>query len=212
MRVLVVSQDTRIQGAHMFGKVFATVFFATLSSAHAFEDSRPQASATAPIEVGVLLESTSIRIRNFATVDQVLIFESDGLKIYRSLPVGTELDWSFSPHALDGVNLEVASIMNGAWRYTGTLSLSDYAASGSDTLWVQPFVPHSISWLQFSTGFAVFASGASYLPTYLQDCAQGSTTDQIPNPAAVNLPVITPSNTPAGDGPPNLDKNQIPPM
>jgi hypothetical protein len=212
MRVLVVPQGTRIQGAHMFGKVFATVFFSTISAAYAFEDSRPQTSSTAPIEVGVLLESTSIRIRNFAAVDQVLIFENSGLKIYRSLPVGTELNWSFSPHALDGVNLEVASNLNGAWRYTGALALSDYAASGSDTLWVEPFIPHSISWLQFPTGFSIFPSGPSFLPSYLQDCSQGSTADVISNAAAVNVPVITPSDTPTGDGPPNLDKNPIPPM
>lgn len=196
----------------MFGKVFAIVFFVTVPSVLAFEDSRPQASTTAPIEVGVALGSTSMRIRNFASVDQVLIFESDGFKIYRSLPVGMELDWSFSPHALDGVNMEVASVSNGAWRYSGTLSLNDYASSGSDTLWIQPFVPHSLAWLQFSTGFSILASGPSYLPIYFQDCAIAATSDVIPDPAALHVPVITPSNTPQGDGPPNLDKSPLPPM
>lgn len=194
----------------MFGKVFATAFIVTIPTAHAFQDSRPQGTETAPVEVGVLLQSTSIRIRNFADVDQVLIFESEGLKIYRTLWVGTELDWDFAPHALDGVNMEVASFKNGAWRHTGTLSLSDYATSGSDTLWVQPFTPHSLSWLQFGNDYAVFASGPSYLPTYLQDCAVGATADVVPDPAAVHVPGPTPSNTPQVDGPPKLDKAPLP--
>jgi hypothetical protein len=197
---------------NMSRTVFAILFFASAQPLFAFDDSRPQGTVTAPVEVGVALDSTSMRIRNFADVDQVLIFESDGLKIYRSLPVGTELDWSFSLHALDGVNMEVASLRNGAWRYTGAISLSSYAASGSDTLWVQPFVPHSLAWLQFSSGFSLMSSGPSYLPTYFQDCVTGATDDKIPDPTALHVPVITPSNTPQGDGPPNLDKNPLPPM
>ena len=196
----------------MFGKVVATVFFVTVPAAYGLDDSRPQASTTNPVEVGVLLESTSIRIRNFADVSQVLIFESDGFKLYRSLPVGMEFNWSFTANALDGVNLEVASFSNGAWRYSGVLSLSAYATSGSDTLWIQPFVPHSISWLQLPTSFSVFASGPSFLPNYFQDCVQGTTDDVIPDPTAFHVPGITPSNTPVGDGPPNLDKTPLPPM
>ncbi len=196
----------------MFGKVLATVLFVTVPSALGLNDSRPEATATNPVEVGVLLESTSIRIRNFASVNQVLIFESDGLKLYRTLPVGMEFNWSFTAHALDGVNLEVASFSNGAWRYTGALSLSDYATSDSDTLWVQPFTPHSLAWLQLSSSFSLFASGATYLPSYAQDCAQGATDDVIPDPTAFHVPGVTPSNTPVGDGPPNLDKNPLPPM
>jgi hypothetical protein len=194
----------------MFGKVLATAFFVTIPTVQAFQDSRPQGTPTAPVEVGVLLQSSSIRIRNFADVDQVLIFESEGLKIYRMLWVGTELNWSFAPDALDGVNMEVASFKAGAWRYTGTLSLSNYATSGSDTLWVQPFDPHSISWLQFASGFSVFQSGPSYLPTYFQDCAFGATTDVVPDPTSMHVPGPTPSNTPTTDGPPKLDQNPAP--
>src|SRR5262245_23126603 len=148
----------------MFVKVFATVFFVAIPTAEAFQDSRPIGFG-APIEVGVLLQSSSLRVRNFSDVSQVLIFESNGFKLSRSLPVGMEMDWSFTPHALDGVNMEVASLSGGSWRYTGTLSLSDYAVSGSDTMWVQPFVPQSLAWLQTASGFTLFAHGASYLPT-----------------------------------------------
>ena len=82
----------------MFGKVFATVFFVTIPTVHAFQDSRPQGSPTAPVEVGVLLQSTSIRIRNFADVDQVLILKCEGLKIYRAPPSrnGTRLDLQYT--------------------------------------------------------------------------------------------------------------------
>jgi hypothetical protein len=194
----------------MFGKVLATVFFVTMPTVQAFQDARPEGTTTAPVEVGVLLQSTSIRIRNFADVDQVLIFKGEGLKIYRMLYVGTELDWSFAPHALDGVSMEVASLSAGAWRYTGSLSLSDYALSGSDTLWVQPFTPHSLSWLQFDASFALFSSGPSMMPSYLQDCAAGNMADSVPDPAAMHVPGPTPSQIPPVDGPPKLDKNPIP--
>jgi hypothetical protein len=196
----------------MFEKVFATVFFLTIPTAYAFQDSRPQLGTDAPVEVGVLFQSSSLRIRNFAEVNQVLIFESSGLKLYRLLPVGGEFDWSFTPHALDGVNLEVASAKGGGWRYTGALSLTDYAVSGSDTLWIQPFVPQSLSWLQSVSGLALFPHGASYLPAYFQDCVAGTTGDIVPDASAVHVPVITPSNTPQGDGPPHLEKQPIPPM
>jgi hypothetical protein len=129
----------------MFGKVFATVFFVTIPAAHAFQDSRPQSDA--PVEVGVLLESNLLRIRNFSSNDQVIIVENNGFKVYRTLSVGMEFDWSFVPGTLTGVSLEVASVSAGAWRYTGSLSLDGLAASGTDTLWVQPFVSHALSWL-----------------------------------------------------------------
>jgi hypothetical protein len=195
----------------MFGKVFATVCFVTMSSAHAFQDARPQASTDAPVEVGVLLESNGIRIRNFSTNDQVLIFENNGFKIYRTLSVGMEFDWSFNPGDLSGVNLEVASISSGSWRYTGSLSLDGLAASGTDTMWVQPFTPHSLSWLEFGPSFSLFTYGPSFLPGYVQDCSQGNTSDVVPN-ATMHVPgPIHSSDTPI-DGPPKLDKIPTPPM
>jgi hypothetical protein len=195
----------------MFGKVFAIVFFVTIPAAHGFQDSRPQSGSDAPVEVGVLLESSAIRIRNFSSNNQVLIFENNGFKIYRTLSVGMEFDWAFTPGTLSGVSLEVASLSAGQWRYTGSLSLDDYAASGCDTLWVQPFVPHSLAWLQTGSTFSLFAYGPSFLPTYLQDCTQGTTTDMVPN-AAIHVPgPIDSGNTPI-DGPPKLDKPAIPPM
>jgi hypothetical protein len=193
----------------MFGKVFATVFFVTIPAAHAFQDSRPQSDA--PIEVGVLLESNLLRIRNFSNNDQVIILENSGFKVYRTLSVGMEFDWSFVPGTLTGVNLEVASVSAGAWRYTGSLSLDGFAASGTDTLWVQPFVPHALSWLQFDSTFTLSGYGPSYLPSYLLDCTQGSTSDVVPN-AAVHVPgPIHSTDTPI-DGPPRLEKAPSPPM
>lgn len=170
------------------------------------------------IEVGIRLTETQFRARNYSRTGQVLLFKSSESSAVacRPLPAGAELIYSFPRHALEGVQLEVAtptaenSRGTRGWRGTGVVSLADVLARDADLLWVQSAGSRSIVWMQNGTELSLLQPQERILPRAARSDDDGFNEDPIPVPT--HVPVITPSDTPKGDSPPKLEEEPLPPV
>jgi hypothetical protein len=188
-----------------------TLALATLLALSAPISAVEEGIAAAPVDVGIAVTSTSFYARNYSGVNQVLLFESNGTLLWRTLAPGYDLSWDFPTQLLDGVRLEVASWTDGAWRRSGTIALDDVAARGIEALWVQGDSVRT-SWSEIGTSLFVEDTGTSLFPPSLPGDSSEGSGDENALLAPAHVPVITPSDTPIGDVPPKIDERPLPPV
>lgn len=187
-----------------------TVALAALVAFSAPLSAIEEGTAPAPVDVGISVTSTRFFARNFSGVPQVLLFQSGSALLWRTLAPGCDLTWEYPTQMLTGVRFEVASWSEGAWRRTGTFALEDVAARGTDALWVQGDFSRT-SWSEIGSALFVEDTGASLFPSSLPgESSAGSDGDALLAP--VHIPVITPSDGPDGDVPPNIEEPPLPPV
>ncbi len=168
-----------------------------------------EAPAAAPVDVGVHVTATSFFARNYSPVDQVLLFKSGDALAWRTLAPGCDLSWDFPTQLLDGIQLEIASWTASGWKRTGTVQLENIAARGADALWVQGD-PASTSWTEIASVMLLEPTGESIFPETLPGADGDDTQGLLMTP--VHVPVITPSDEPVGDVPPEIEERPLPPV
>lgn len=174
---------------------------------HAVEEG----TAPAAVEVGIRVTATKFTARNYSGVDQVLLFESSGKLIWRTMAPGCDLEWNFPTQQLLGVRLEVASWNDGAWRRTGTFALDDVAASGIDALWIQGDLSRT-AWSEIGSALFLEDTGVSLFPPTLPGGSSAGTDDEAMLLAPTHVPIVIPSDVEPGDAPPVIDPDPLPPV
>jgi hypothetical protein len=169
-----------------------------------------EATSPAPVEVGVVVTSTTFYARNISAYDQVLLFRSGGVLAWRTLPPGCDLKWEYPTQALAGIDFEVAKWADGRWHRTGTLKLEDLSTRGADALWVQGDLA-STTWTEVGSTLLVENTGESIFPDTLPAPTSEGNEDETLIMSPMHVPVITPSETPAGDVPPVIEDTPLPP-
>jgi len=170
-----------------------------------------EGASPAPVEVGISVTSTRFYARNYSAENQVLLFQSGGTLLWRTLAPGFDLAWDFPTQLLTGIRFEVASWTNGAWRRTGTIALDEVAARGTDALWIQGDASRT-SWSEIGSALFVEQTGTSLFPSSLPGDSSAGTGIEAALLAPVHVPVITPSDTPHGDVPPKIEDRPLPPV
>ncbi|MCY2960101.1 MAG: hypothetical protein NTY35_08040 [Planctomycetota bacterium] len=170
-----------------------------------------EGTAPEPVEVGISVTSTRFFARNFSGTNQVLLFESGGTLLWRTLAPGCDLSWNFPTQLLTGIRFEVASWTGGAWRRTGTIALDQVAARGTDALWIQGNFSRT-SWSEIGSALFVEDTGASLFPPSLPGASSAGTGGEAALLAPIHVPVITPSDEPSGDVPPKIEVRPLPPV
>ncbi len=187
------------------------VALATLVALSAPISAVEEGAAPAPIDVGIKVTTTDFVARNYSGNDQVLLFRAGGTTIWRTLAPGCDLSWEFPTQLLTGIQFEVASWSEGAWRRTGTIALDEVAARGTDALWIQADMSRT-SWAEIGSALFVEDTGASLFPPTLPGASSAGTTSEGLLLAPTQVPVITPSDYPEEDAPPVIDPNPLPPV
>ncbi|MBL8861690.1 MAG: hypothetical protein JNK02_06720 [Planctomycetes bacterium] len=165
----------------------------------------------APIDVGISVTGTRFYARNYSGTSYVLLFKSGSTVIWRTLSSGHDLVWEYPTQLLSGVELEVATWADGAWRRTGSILLENVAARGTEALWVQSDSKRT-SWAELGSALFVEDTGASFFPATLpSDSSLGSSAEEA-FAAPTHVPVITPSENPVGDVPPRIEERPLPPV
>lgn len=187
-----------------------SVALATIVALSAPISAVEEGAVAPPVDVGISVTSTRFFARNFSGIQQVLLFESGGRMLWRTLAPGCDLTWEYPTQLLTGVRFEVASWTEGAWRRTGTFALDEVAARGTDALWIQGDLSRT-SWSEIGSALFVEDTGTSLFPSSLPgDTSEGSTEEALLAP--VHVPVITPSDVPTGDVPPEIEEPPLPPV
>lgn len=197
----------------MLASIITAVFCAPLSSQAPLDVPAQRADGASAVEVGIHLTETQFSARSFSEVPQVLMFrcaESRVLVLQRLAP-GSQVSWTFPRHALNGIELEVVSLENGAWHHTGAMPLSQVLDNGAENLWIQSAGAHSLAWMQIGTRLALFQSEDDLLPSAIQ-ALDGESATNASELAPTHVPVITPSDKPTGDAPPKLEERPLPPV
>lgn len=188
-----------------------TLAFATIVALSAPIPAVEEGTSGAPVEVGVAVTSTSFYARNYSGTNQVLLFQSGGTLLWRTLAPGYDMSWDFPTQLLDGVRLEVASWTNGAWRRSGTIALDEVVARGIEALWVQGDSART-SWSEIGTALFLEDTGTSLFPPTLPGDSSAGTSGENALLAPAHIPIITPSETPQGDVPPKIEDRPLPPV
>jgi hypothetical protein len=188
-----------------------SIAFATIVALSSPLTALEEAGTPAPIVVGMRVTATSFHARNFSATPHVLLFESSGTLVWRTLQPGCDLGWTFPTQLLSGVRLEVASWHNGAWNRTGTINLAAVAGRGTEALWVQGNASRT-SWAELGAALFVETTGTSLFPPSLPADSSAGTSAEAALLAPTHVPVITPSDTPEGDFPPEIEEKPLPPV
>ncbi len=187
------------------------VALATLVALSAPITAVEEGTAPAPVEVGIRVTATKFSARNYSGIDQVLLFESNGTLIWRTVAPGCDLEWNYPTQQLVGVRLEVASWKDGAWRRTGTFALDDVAASGTDALWIQGDFSRT-AWSEVGSALFLEDTGVSLFPPTLPGASSAGSDGENLLLAPTHVPVIVPSDDPEQDAPPIIDPEPLPPV
>lgn len=163
--------------------------------------------AAPDIQVGIVVEATDFYAHNFSNVPQVLFFSAGGFRTWRVLQPGGDFSSTYARQALDGVKLEIASYVAGAWKTTGGFDLSSLCDSGADALWVQDGAQPP-SWREVGNSLTPMTPEPSWLPTWVPTEGANQSTVML---EPLHVPVITPVSRGEGDTPPVLDEKPLPP-
>lgn len=170
-----------------------------------------EGTAPAAVEVGIRVTATKFTARNYSGIDQVLLFESSGTLIWRTVAPGCDLEWNYPTQQLVGVRLEVASWKDGAWRRTGTFALDQVAASGTDALWIQGDFSRT-AWSEIGSALFLEDTGVSLFPPTLPGGSSAGSAGEALLLAPTHVPIVIPSDADPGDAPPVIDPDPLPPV
>jgi hypothetical protein len=188
-----------------------SVAFATLVALSSPISAVSEGSTPAPIVVGIHVSATQFYARNFSETSHVLLFESSGTLIWRTLHSGCDLSWEFPAHLLADTHLEVAAWVGGAWQRTGMIDLESLATRGTEALWVQGD-SSSTSWAELGAALFIEETGESLFPSTLPGDSSAGSSEETSLLAPTHVPVITPSGTNNGDCPPEIEERPLPPV
>jgi hypothetical protein len=178
------------------------------------------AATDGAVAVELAAESTRLRVRNLTDRPQMLVLglRAHGAHACELLAPGVELEWRYAPGALDELLVDVLLRGPRGLESTGALALAELAAAAPATLSIAFAGDEALAWIASEHATSLCAPSGDLLPEPLLAAhptlsAHAAAWAAPAAPAAPkHVPVITPSDKPAGDAAPRLERKPLPPV
>jgi hypothetical protein len=191
--------------------MLATLVAAAVIACPTSEDLTAIEAPAAALQLVVRIEEGHFLAFNPTPLPELIEFTCDarGTRAVVVISAYEDVDFTFEPGAIDGVQMEVFADDLGTVEHSGRWSLEKLRDNAGNGAWIENSCGHAHTWASKDTAWYALES--------LGDDNSGSAHSlcmppAIPPPPAPHVPVITPDDSQYGDLPPRLESKPLPPV
>jgi hypothetical protein len=191
--------------------MLSTLVAAAMIACPTSEDLTAIEAPAAALQLVVRIEEGHFLAFNPTPLPELIEFTNDarGTRAVVVIAAFEDVDYTFEPGAIDGVQADVFADEDGLVKHSGRWSLEKLRDNAVYGAWIEDSCGHAHIWASKETAwYAIDPTDAGDLGSVHSLCVPPA----IPPPPAPHVPVITPDDSQYGDMPPRLDSKPLPPV